>query len=150
MLWTCLCYFFKFVVLIFISTESDHSQALSVTHSVTAGFVETFPDISYMAPTWVGCSTIIYNYNQWPLERVVARSRFQISMAEWFYGAFLCIELTHDFKSKIRPWAYGQILTWSLTIFGPFLQGKNGQNKPENQQNWNMAKSAPKSDKFMK
>ena len=29
------------------------------------------------------------------------------------------------------------------------LQGKNGQNKPENQQNWNMANIAPKSDKFM-
>ena len=115
-----------------------------VTHSVTAGVVETFSDISYMTPTWVGCSTIIYNYNQWPLERVVARSRFQNSMAKWFYGAFLCIELTHDFNSKIRPWTYGQILTWSLTIFGPFLRGKNGQNKPENQQNWNMFKSCPK------
>ena len=30
------------------------------------------------------------------------------------------------------------------------LQGKNGQNKPENPQNWNMAKIAPKSDKFTK
>ena len=34
--------------------------------------------------------------------------------------------------------------------FDPILQGKNGQNKPENQQNWNKAKIAPKSDKFMK
>ena len=33
--------------------------------------------------------------------------------------------------------------------FDPILQGKNGQNKPENQQNWNMAKIAPKSDKFI-
>ena len=33
---------------------------------------------------------------------------------------------------------------------GPYLQGKKGQNKPENPQNWNMAKIAPKSDKFMK
>ena len=31
-----------------------------------------------------------------------------------------------------------------------FLQGKNGQNRPENQQNLNMTKFAPKSDKFMK
>ena len=31
-----------------------------------------------------------------------------------------------------------------------FLQGENGQNKPENHQNWNLAKIAPKSDKFMK
>ena len=31
----------------------------------------------------------------------------------------------------------------------PILQGGNGQNKPKNQQNWNMAKFAPKSDKFM-
>ena len=34
--------------------------------------------------------------------------------------------------------------------FDPILQGKNGHNKPENQQNWNMAKIAPKSDKFTK
>ena len=32
--------------------------------------------------------------------------------------------------------------------FDPILQGENGQNKPENQQNWNMAKIAPKSDCF--
>ena len=117
MLWTCLCCFFKFVVIIFfISTESDHSQALSVTHSVTAGFVETFSDISYMTPIWVVCRKIIYNYNQWPLERVFARSRFQMNTAEWFYGAFLCIELTHDLKNKIRPWTYGQILTWNCHV----------------------------------
>ena len=30
------------------------------------------------------------------------------------------------------------------------IQGKNGQNKPENPQNWNMAKIAPKSDQFTK
>ena len=34
--------------------------------------------------------------------------------------------------------------------FDHFLQGKNGQNKPENQQNWNMAKIAAKNDEFMK
>ena len=32
----------------------------------------------------------------------------------------------------------------------PFLQGENGHNNPENQQSRNMAKIAPKSDKFMK
>ena len=32
----------------------------------------------------------------------------------------------------------------------PYLQGKKGENKPENPQNWNMAKIAPKSDKFTK
>ena len=31
-----------------------------------------------------------------------------------------------------------------------FLEGKNAQNRPENQQNWNMAKIAPKIDKFTK
>ena len=31
-----------------------------------------------------------------------------------------------------------------------FLQGKNGQNKSKNHQNWNLAKIASKSDKFMK
>ena len=31
-----------------------------------------------------------------------------------------------------------------------FLQGKNAQNRPENQQNWNLAKIGPKSDKFTK
>ena len=39
--------------------------------------------------------------------------------------------------------------TGQITFY-PILQGKNGQNKPENQQNWNMAKIAPKSDKFTK
>ena len=34
--------------------------------------------------------------------------------------------------------------------FDPILQGKNGQNKPENPQNWNMAKITPKSETFMK
>ena len=31
-----------------------------------------------------------------------------------------------------------------------FLEGKNAQNRPENQQNWNLAKIGPKSDKFTK
>ena len=31
-----------------------------------------------------------------------------------------------------------------------FLQGKNAQNRPENQQNWNLAKIRLKSDNFMK
>ena len=31
-----------------------------------------------------------------------------------------------------------------------FLQGKNAQNRPENQQNWNLAKIGLKSDNFMK
>ena len=35
-------------------------------------------------------------------------------------------------------------------LFLHFLQEKKGQNKPENPQNWNMAKIAPKSDKFTK
>ena len=33
---------------------------------------------------------------------------------------------------------------------GPYLQGEKVENKPENPQNWNMAKIAPKSDKFTK
>ena len=32
----------------------------------------------------------------------------------------------------------------------PFITRENWQKKPENQQNWNMAKIAPKSNKFMK
>ena len=36
------------------------------------------------------------------------------------------------------------------TIYTLQIQGENGQNKPENPQNWNMAKIAPKSDKFTK
>ena len=31
------------------------------------------------------------------VERVVARWKFQINTAQWFYGVFLCIELTYDF-----------------------------------------------------
>ena len=41
------------------------------------------------------------------IERVDARSRFQINTAEWFNGAFLCMKLTHDFENNIRPWTYG-------------------------------------------
>ena len=40
------------------------------------------------------------------IERVDARSRFQISTAEWFNGVFLCIELTHNCTKKIRQWSY--------------------------------------------
>ena len=32
----------------------------------------------------------------------------------------------------------------------PFITRENWKKKPENQQNWNMAKIAPKSNKFMK
>ena len=34
--------------------------------------------------------------------------------------------------------------------FDSILQGKKGKNKPENLQNLNMAKIAPKTDKLMK
>ena len=48
----------------------------------------------------------------------------------------------HELMGKIWPKVY------------PYLQGENGQNKPENQQNLNMAKIqswiAPKSDKSTK
>ena len=67
-------------------------------------------------------------------------------MAEWFYSVFLCIELTHDFKKKsaMNLWPNFDLK------FDPILQGKKGKNKPENPQNKNMAKIAPKSDKFTK
>ena len=35
-------------------------------------------------------------------------------------------------------------------LYVPYFSGENGQDKPENQQNWYMAKIAPKRDKFMK
>ena len=65
------------------------------------------------------------------VERVDARSRFQINTAEGFYGVFLCIELTHDFKTKFSHEFMGKF--WHKGY--PILQGKNGQNKPKNQQN---------------
>ena len=42
------------------------------------------------------------------------------------------------------------ILSKRVLHIYPLLQGENGQNEPENQQNWSMAKIAPKSNKFMK
>ena len=53
---------------------------------------------------------------------------------------------------KVFPISWPPVL---FTYFGaPLLVkiflGKNGQNEPENPQNWNMAKIAPKSDKFTK
>ena len=60
--------------------------------------------LTILRPTHLprGCTGL-----NWTLERVVARWKFQINTAEWFYGVFLCIELTHDFKNKIRPKTYG-------------------------------------------
>ena len=52
----------------------------------------------------------LFQVSEWLLERVEARSGFQINTAEWFNGVFLRIKLTHDFKNKIRLWTYGQIL----------------------------------------
>ena len=41
----------------------------------------------------------------WTIERVDARSSFQIIMGKWFYGIFLCIEMTHDFENNIQPFS---------------------------------------------
>ena len=50
----------------------------------------------------------------------------------------------------VYVYIFQRFLTFVLYNYTLQLQGKNGQNKPENPQNWNMAKIAAKSDKFMK
>ena len=50
----------------------------------------------------------------------------------------------------VYVYIFQRFLTFVLYNYTLQLQGKNGQNKPENPQNWNMAKIAPKSDKFTK
>ena len=59
-------------------------------------------------------------------------------------------------KLNSKPDLFSSIfLIWVLLLllrfhFLHFLQGKNAQNRPENQQNWNLAKNGLKSDNFMK
>ena len=46
-------------------------------------------------------------------------------------------------------WFEAIFCCFSAFYIYPFLHGKNGQNKPKNRQNWNMAKIAPNTDKFI-
>ena len=58
-----------------------------------------------------------------------------------------------DFRKNSKLWLeYSScaILSKRVLHIYPLLQGENGQNEPKNQQNWNMAKIAPISNKFMK
>ena len=59
------------------------------------------------------------------------------------------------FMCRIDPWLQKRNSAMNLwpnfdLKFDPILQWKQGKNKPENPQNWNMAKIAPKSHKFTK
>ena len=80
------------------------------------------------------------------LGRVENSKTFQNQMAQCFFIGFYDIET-------------GVICIFSKKNFliggngfqkNQFLQEKNGQNQPENHQNWSLAKIAPKSDKSMK
>ena len=77
-----------------------------------------------------------------------------------FFGIFIlfqagiCARHTKE-QEKYRSYMFYISIFQRFLIFVIYnytlqLQGENGQNKPENPQNWNMAKIAPKSDKFTK
>ena len=89
-------------------------------------------------------------WHNWPLECVTCI----------FFGYLCCfrqgfIRVTLRNKKNVGLIWFMSISSsdfWLLccTNYTLQLQGENGQNKPENPQNWNMAKIAPKSDKFTK
>ena len=70
---------------------------------------------------------------------------FELSLALLTTHAIGLYEVTKNFSVIDSKFTLGKDL-----CVRPYLQGKNGKNKPENPQNWNMAKIAPKSDKFTK
>ena len=58
--------------------------------------------------------------------------------------------ISEKFSKSWLEYSSCAILSKRVLHIYPLLQGENGQNEPENQQNWNMAKIAPISNKFMK
>ena len=68
----------------------------------------------------------------WLIGRVENSKMFQNQMAQCFFIGFYDIETGHDFyffqKSFFDGWKW-------IFLKNQFLQGKNGQNKPENHQN---------------
>ena len=86
----------------------------------------------------------------WSLEWVTLGWFFQIALLQAGMNALHTKE-----QEKYRSYMFyvnifQRFWTFVLYNYTLQLQGKNGQNKPENPQNWNMAKIAPKSDKFTK
>ena len=86
----------------------------------------------------------------WALEWVILGWFFQITLLQ----AGIYARHTKE-QEKYRSYMFyvsifQRFWTFVLYNYTLQLQGKNGQNKPENPQNWNMAKIAPKSDKFTK
>ena len=88
---------------------------------------------------------IMRNRARWDLPR---RPKFQnwdlhtwISIGNWILN-LICFLQFFDLSTP-----FAVLLRF---YFLPFLHGKNAQNRPENQQNWNLATIGLKSDIFMK
>ena len=87
--------------------------------------------------------TTIRAHRDWPLRPKIENrdSHIWIFIGNWIlmWGCFLhFFDLSTSSAAKMRFY------------FLHFLQGKNAQNRPENPQNWNLAKIGLKSDNFMK
>ena len=103
---------FTFLQFAFSKLQTTSDQHISTTR------YDVTPTMRYDVPCLNCCTSFSTSISStanregpaYLVERVDTRSGFQINTAEWFNGVFLCIKLTHDFKNKIRPWTYGQIL----------------------------------------
>ena len=88
--------------------------------------------------------------NAWPLEWVICNF---FGFSYYFRQGFMRVTLRNKKNIGLICFMLVSSSDFGLlccTIYTLQIQGENGQNKPENPQNWNMAKIAPKSDKFTK
>ena len=89
-------------------------------------------------------------FTDWTLEWVILGWFFHLTLLQ----AGICARHTKE-QEKYRSYMFyvsifQRFWTFVLYNYTLQLQGENGQNRPENPQNWNMTKIAPKSDKFTK
>ena len=70
-------------------------------------------------------------------------------MMTWFI--LVNLSLWSDMFSSIFWFEHSICCPFAILFYALFVKnGKNAQNRPENQQNWNLTKIGLKSDKFMK
>ena len=110
-------------------------------------------------PRFLQETTLSKNQTKWPLELWTLNQEIETGLdllLTYFlikvgkYGWKLVETYAIWFVSSVRSSNSHSDLLVGHIKFYPILQRGNGQNKPENQQNWKMAKIAPKSDKITK
>ena len=80
------------------------------------------------------------------LGRVENSKTFQNQMSLCFFIGLYDIETGDDFYFNQKKFWWVEMDFKKIN----FYKGKMAKNKPENHQNWHLAKIAPKNDKFMK